>query len=239
MIEVKDLCFSFADKPVLNNISFKLENKENLVILGRSGSGKTVLIKTLLGIYTPTTGSVLIDGLDVHHCDSKMQQDIKKRFAMVFQNAALLDSFTVRQNIALPLYERGETDSNAILDRVKACLALIGLEHTIDLYPSELSGGMRKRIGIARALVYNPEYIVFDEPVSGLDPITADEILFYMSRIIGTAEATLITITHQIESISRVGDQVLFIDNGEVIYSGSVKGLFKTDNEFIKRYVAS
>ncbi|PKN72195.1 MAG: ABC transporter ATP-binding protein [Candidatus Cloacimonetes bacterium HGW-Cloacimonetes-3] len=239
MIEVKDLCYSFADKQVLKNISFKLENKENLVILGRSGSGKTVLIKTLLGIYTPDLGTVLIDGLDVHHCDAKIQQEIKKRFAMVFQNAALLDSFTVRQNIALPLYERGETDSNVILDKVKACLSLIGLENTINLYPSELSGGMRKRIGIARALVYNPEYIIFDEPVSGLDPITADEILFYISRIIGTAEATLITITHQIESISRVGDQVLFIDNGEVIYSGSVNALFRTDNEFIKRYVAS
>jgi phospholipid/cholesterol/gamma-HCH transport system ATP-binding protein len=239
MIEVKDLCFSFAGQPVLKNISFKLLDKENLVILGRSGSGKTVLIKTLLGIYTPDSGSVLIDGLDVHHSERSVKQELHKRFAMVFQNAALLDSFTVRQNVALPLYERGETDSGLILEKVKKSLSIIGLEHTIDLYPSELSGGMRKRIGIARALVYNPEYIIFDEPVSGLDPITADEILYYISRIIETAEATLITITHQIESISRIGNQVLFIDDGEVIYSGSVKGLLNTSNEFINRYIAS
>jgi len=238
MIEVIDLSYSLSAKPILKNVSFKLDTGENLVILGRSGSGKTMLIKCLFGIISPDSGSVLIDGLDVHKCEKQARLELHKRFAMVFQNAALLDSFTVFQNVALPLYERGETNSDLIQRKVRACLSKVGLENTIDLYPSELSGGMRKRIGIARALVYDPEYIVFDEPVSGLDPLTSDEILFYISRIIETAEATLITITHQIESIDRIGNQVLFIDEGQGIYYGTVRDLSKTSNEYIQKYIA-
>jgi len=238
MIEVSDLSYSFSGKPILNNISFKLEDGENLVILGRSGSGKTILIKCLFGIISPDSGHVFVDGLDVHRCEKQVRLQLHRRFAMVFQNAALLDSFTVFQNVALPLYERGETNCDLIQSKVKSCLSKVGLENTIDLYPSELSGGMRKRIGIARALVYDPEYIVFDEPVSGLDPITSDEVLYYISRIIETAEATLITITHQIESMGRVGNQVLFIDEGHVIYYGAVSDLSKTSNEYIQKYIS-
>ncbi|MDY0152583.1 MAG: ATP-binding cassette domain-containing protein [Candidatus Cloacimonas sp.] len=260
MIQVKDLCVSLNGKQILKDISFDLQEGQNLAILGRSGSGKTVLIKSLLGIYMPDSGEVIIDGIDIHRGDQKACQDLKMRFAMVFQNAALLDSFTVLQNVALPLYERGSGDSDEIQKKVIESLKTVGLEHTLDLYPAQLSGGMRKRIGIARALVYSPDYIIFDEPVSGLDPITAGEVLFYISRIKNgivskvnnkdtiakvhvaaatqTSVATLITITHEIRNLDQIADRVLFLDNGSVLFSGSVPELQHSTNEFIKRYLA-
>lgn len=155
---------------------------------------------------------------------------------MVFQHAALLDSFTVFQNVALPLYERGEKNEEYIRHRVQECLQLVGLEHTLELYPAELSGGMRKRIGIARALVYKPDYLIFDEPVSGLDPITADETLYYMTQIIKNNSATMITITHDISTIGQLGQKVLFINNGEQIYYDSYKSLMSSENTVIRQY---
>ncbi|MCK9556997.1 MAG: ATP-binding cassette domain-containing protein [Candidatus Cloacimonetes bacterium] len=236
MIAVKELRISLGGREILQGIDFVLPFGENLVILGKSGSGKTVLIKSLLGIYPPDAGSVIIDGIDIYNCSKEELNSIKKRFAMVFQHAALLDSFTVFQNVALPLYERGEKDENYIRQRVQACLQLVGLEHTLKLYPAELSGGMRKRIGIARALVYKPDYLIFDEPVSGLDPITANETLYYMTQIIKNNTATMITITHDISTIDQLGQKVLFIHNGEQIYYDSYKNLMSSDNSIIRKY---
>jgi len=238
MISVFQLSVSLGGQNILNNISFVLPDKHNMVILGRSGSGKTVLIKTLLGIYTPDSGEVIIDGTDVHSSLAEDRKELKKRFAMVFQNAALLDSFTVKQNVALPLYERGQTDSEAIRDKVIACLKTVGLEHTLELYPAQLSGGMRKRIGIARALVYDPDYIVFDEPVSGLDPITSSEIIYYISQIASMEKATLITITHEIRNLEQICNQLLFLDNGNLLFYGSLAELGATSNSFIKKYMS-
>jgi phospholipid/cholesterol/gamma-HCH transport system ATP-binding protein len=163
---------------------------------------------------------------------------VKKRFAMVFQHAALLDSFTVFQNVALPLYERGIKDEEHIMSKVSECLELVGLADTQDKYPAELSGGMRKRIGIARALVYQPDYLIFDEPTSGLDPITASETLYYMTQIIKDNTATVITITHDITTIAQLGQKVLFIDGGKQVYYGSYQGLIKSDNAIIRQYFA-
>ena len=238
MISVQNLCVSLNNRQILSDVSFELLDGHNLVILGRSGSGKTVLIKSLLGIYSPDAGTVIIDGVDVHRGSSTAKQSLKKRFAMVFQNAALLDSYNVLQNVALPLYERGESDTDLIMEKVIGSLKLVGLENTLELYPAQLSGGMRKRIGIARALVYEPSYIIFDEPVSGLDPITAKEILYYISRIIENAAATLITITHEISSMDMIGDRALFLDAGKVLFCGSISDLKKSSDEFLLRYLS-
>jgi len=236
MISVKGLKISLTGKEILRKIDFVLPFGENLVILGKSGSGKTVLIKSLLGIYPPDEGNIVIDGIDIYDCSKEELNSIKSRFAMVFQHAALLDSFTVFQNVALPLYERGEKDETFILRRVQECLKLVGLEHTLEMHPAELSGGMRKRIGIARALVYQPDYLIFDEPVSGLDPITADETLFYMKQIIKNNSATMITITHDISTIGQLGQKVLFINNGEQLYYDSFQKLVSSDNAIIRKY---
>lgn len=239
VIKVEQLKLSLAGKQILAGIDFLLPDGENLVILGRSGSGKTVLIKSLLGIYPPDEGSIEIDGVNLYQCSKSELSKLKQRFAMVFQHAALLDSFTVYQNVALPLYERGERDETMILHRVSECLRLVGLEHTLEQYPAELSGGMRKRIGIARALVYNPDYIIFDEPVSGLDPITADETLFYLTEIIKENSATLITITHDINTIRHLGRKILFIEMGKMLYYGSYDELTGSKDATINRYFNS
>ncbi len=227
---------SLAGHEILKGIDFVLPFSENLVILGRSGSGKTVLIKSLLGIYPPDEGSIVVDGCDLYGCPKAELNELKQRFAMVFQHAALLDSFTIFQNVALPLYERGEKNEDYIMSRVLECLQLVGLEDTLDKYPAELSGGMRKRIGIARALVYQPDYLIFDEPTSGLDPITAAETLYYMTEIIKNNTATVITITHDIAIIPLLGQKVLFIDEGKQVYYGSYQGLMKSDNALIRQY---
>jgi len=236
MIAVNNLRVSLNNREILKGIDFELENGRNLVILGRSGCGKTVLIKTILGIYSPCHGSVVIDGLDVHRADKNDQLALKKRIAMVFQNAALLDSFSVMQNVALPLYERGEKDAEAIFDKVRKCLEVVSLEHTLDLYPSQLSGGMRKRVGIARALVYDPDYIVFDEPISGLDPLTAGEVMYYIARIADHSSATLLTITHELKNMESIGDRVLFMDDGKQLYFGSIDDFRSSTDPYIREY---
>ncbi|MDD3536366.1 MAG: ATP-binding cassette domain-containing protein [Candidatus Cloacimonetes bacterium] len=236
MIQVQGLRLSLGAKLILDGIDFCLPDGENLVILGRSGSGKTVLIKCLLGLYPPEKGSIIIDGKDIFQSSREERSTIKNTFAMVFQHAALLDSFTVYQNVALPLYERGNKDESFIQKRVNEALALVGLEHTQKQYPSELSGGMRKRIGIARALVYEPSYIIFDEPVSGLDPITASETLYYMSEIIASKRATLITITHDLGSIAHLGQKALFIEMGKMLYYGDIEDIRQDKHPTIQRY---
>lgn len=237
MIEVNKLKLSISNKPILQDVSFKLDDGQNLIILGRSGSGKTVLIKTLMGIFKPDEGSITIDGTDMHNGNKQRHSAIQHDFAMVFQNAALLDSFTVFQNVALPLYERGKIDYTTALEKVKKSLSVVGLEATLDKYPSELSGGMRKRIGIARALVYEPKYIIFDEPVSGLDPITASEVLFYIRHIINSVQATTITITHDIRQLEEIGDQILFLDEGRALFYGTHEKMAKCTNTLLRQFL--
>ncbi len=237
MIQVSKLSLSIDGRAILRDIDFTLDEGHNLIILGRSGSGKTVLIKTLMGFFRPDAGRVLVDGRDVYAPHKLMDQMSQHNIAMVFQNAALLDSFTVFQNVALPLYERGGLEYQDVLAKVRNCLAVVGLEETLDKYPSELSGGMRKRVGIARALVYDPRYIIFDEPVSGLDPITASEVLYYITRIIKTAKATTITITHDIRNLSDIGDRVLFIEDGQALFFGPLRQLYDTDHPLLRQFL--
>lgn len=234
MVSVQNLSLSLDDKPILKDISFELGDENNLIILGRSGSGKTVLSKTLMGFFPPQEGRVIIDNVDIYQ-DATSESD-KSQFAIVFQNAALLDSLSVFQNVALPLYTRGEKDLEKAKEKVRQALFEVGLEDASEKFPAQLSGGMRKRVGIARALVYKPRYIVFDEPVSGLDPITADEVLYYINRIVESKTATTITITHDVRNLERVGDMVLFLEAGEAIYYGSLDKLNRERTPLIRDF---
>lgn len=236
MVSVQNLSLSLDDKPILKDISFELGDNNNLVILGRSGSGKTVLSKTLMGFFPPQQGRVIIDHVDIYQNSSNNLESDKSQFAIVFQNAALLDSLSVFQNVALPLYTRGEKDLEKVKEKVRQALCEVGLEDEGDKFPAQLSGGMRKRVGIARALVYEPRYIVFDEPVSGLDPITANEVLYYINRIVESETATTITITHDVRNLERVGDMVLFLEAGEALYYGSLDDLSQTTSPLIRDF---
>ncbi len=239
MIEVENLNLSLAGQSILEDVSFRLEDGHNLIIVGRSGSGKTVLIKTLMGLFHPASGSIRVDGVDVHADDKELVSEVRRSFSMVFQNSALLDSYSVFQNVALPLYERDETDYPAIMEKVRHSLAVVGLEDIMDKYPAELSGGMRKRVGIARALVYDPRYIIFDEPVSGLDPITSAEILYYITQIIGFVKATTITITHDTRNLDQIGDHILFLEQGRALFFGSLAKIRQSDDPLIRQFMQS
>jgi len=236
VISVTGLSLALGDRPILQNLSFELPDGHNLIILGRSGSGKSVLSKTLMGFVRPSEGSVYIDGRDIYASPDTDGDDSGEQFAIVFQNAALLDSLSVFQNVALPLYTRGEKDTHKVHLQVEQALAEVGLADTMQKFPSELSGGMRKRVGIARALVYNPKYIVFDEPVSGLDPITADEVLYYINHIVTSKAATTITITHEVRDLERVGDMVLFLESGRAQYFGTLSDLTKHKDPLIRQF---
>lgn len=237
MISVTDLQLSLSGTIILHDLSFTLETGQNLVILGRSGSGKTVLVKTIMGFFQPDKGDVVIDGESMYSLRDRQSTPDTHRFAMVFQNSALLDSLSVFQNVSLPLYARGRKDMANARERVKQCLAVVGLEHTLDMYPSELSGGMRKRVAIARALVYNPRYVVFDEPLSGLDPITAEEIRYYINQIVSQKQVTVITITHETMDLCSTGEKVLFLEAGSCLYYGDTAGLKTSKNEFIRKFM--
>ncbi|MFO8145695.1 MAG: ATP-binding cassette domain-containing protein [Candidatus Syntrophosphaera sp.] len=237
MVKVKNLCLSLAGNSIIRDISFVLEDAQNLIILGRSGAGKTILIKTLMGMFPPDSGTVSVDGIDVYNGPNHQRDIVRHKFSMVFQNAALLDSFNVFQNVALPLYERAGISYSEALERVEKSLAVVGLEGTLEKYPSELSGGMRKRVAIARALVYEPQYIIFDEPVSGLDPITANEVLYYISHIINSYQATTITITHDIRNLNDLGNCVLFIENGEAVFYGSIDDMRLCKDPLLKQFI--
>lgn len=236
MISVIGLKLNLGGKEILKDVSFELPDGHNLIILGRSGSGKTVLSKTLMGFFPPSSGSVKIDDRDIYSDQPLPFDGSQKQFAIVFQNAALLDSLSVFQNVALPLYTRGEKDNQFVRETVRQALDEVGLADAIDKFPAELSGGMRKRVGIARALVYNPAYIVFDEPVSGLDPITADEVLYYINRIVSSKSATTITITHEVRDLERVGDTVLFLEAGKALYYGPLIGLTNQREPLIRKF---
>jgi len=238
VIKVDKLTVGFYGKIVLKDISFELPDKQNLVILGKSGSGKTVLIKSLLGINLPESGTIILDGVDIHKADDELVHAAKAHFAMVFQNAALLDSFTIYQNVALPLYERGQMSEAEIEEKVDFCLDKVGLKHTKNMVPSELSGGMRKRIGIARALVYDPAYIIFDEPISGLDPITAKEIVYYIAQIASERKVSVITITHDIRDLEQIADLVLFIHEGESRFFGKIGDIWQNQDPLVSSFLA-
>lgn len=237
MISLQNVSVRLRDKEILQDISFNIDDGKNLIILGKSGSGKTVLIKTMIGLFTPDKGQIRIDGINTSTGDKSAVNGVMQKISMVFQNAALIDSFTVFQNVALPLYEREQHTDAEIHERVVKCLELVGLLNVLELYPSELSGGMRKRVGIARALIYEPKYIIFDEPISGLDPVTADEILFYMSEIIRTQEITTITITHDLQNLKQIGDTILFINDGRSTYYDSIERFSNSSDPAVKEFI--
>jgi phospholipid/cholesterol/gamma-HCH transport system ATP-binding protein len=221
MINISHVNLKINHKEILKDITINIPDDRKTIIIGKSGCGKTMLMKTLEGLHRPQSGTIKIDGIEITPKTYTQRGDVFDKIAMLFQYAALLDSFTVFQNIALPLRERRQLSEADINEKVSEMLCFVNLEHSANLYPSELSGGMRKRIGLARAMVTNPRYLILDEPTTGLDPLTAEEVMTFLEMVISSKDVIPITITHDPYCINKLGDYIIMIDNGSIIFSGN------------------
>lgn len=239
MIEVKDLYKEFDGVPVLKGISTKFEQGKTNLVIGQSGSGKTVLLKCLLGLHVPDKGIISFDGRKHTELDIKGRRQLRKDIGMVFQGGALYDSLTVEENIMFPLKMFTSDNYEVMLERVNFVLQRVNLSNVNNKYPAELSGGMQKRVAIARAIVMNPKYLFCDEPNSGLDPNTATVIDNLIQEI--TKEYQMITVinSHDMNSVMEIGETIIFLKDGVKAWEGSNKEIFKTKNEAIVNFVYS
>ncbi len=239
MIEIKNLSKSFSGKEILKNLSFSFEKGKTNLVIGKSGSGKTVLLKCLLGLYKPSQGEILFDSQDILSLSNKNLKKIRKEIGMVFQGGALFDSMNIEQNVLFPLKMFSDFSSKEMLNRVNFCLKRVNLENVNHLYPSEISGGMKKRVAIARAIVLNPKYLFCDEPNSGLDPHTAILIDNLLQEITHEYGMTTVINTHDMNSLFQIGERILFIKDGKRAWSGLNSQVFKSDNPDIQDFVFS
>ena len=237
MIEIKGLNKTFGDKHILHDINTKFDKGKVNLIIGQSGSGKSVLTKCIVGLHKPETGAVLYDGSDFVTMDRKTKVEIRKRIGMLFQGSALFDSLTVEQNVMFPLNMFTKQTKKEKLDRVNFCLDRVNLNGTNHLFPAECSGGMQKRIAIARAIAMNPSYLFCDEPNSGLDPQTAIVIDNLIREITYEYDITTVVITHDMNSVIEIGDNIMFIHKGQNWWEGSSKDILTTDNQEILDFV--
>jgi len=221
MICIQNISKSFSDRLILNNISFTINKGEKIAIIGESGIGKSVLLKCIIGLLAPDDGNILIDNQDINLITFKKLQKVRSKFGMVFQFGALFDSMTVSENIGLALQKLTNCDTLEINDRISRSLREVNMEGTEQKIPSELSGGMKKRVGIARAIALNPEYMLYDEPTTGLDPIMTDSINRLINNFHGKGATTSVVVTHEMRTVRDVADRVLMLYNGKIQFDGS------------------
>jgi len=221
MIEIRDIHKSFGDRTILAGVSGTFEKSNNSLVIGASGTGKSVLLKVMVGLVKPDKGQVLYDGRDLVNSSVAVQREIRREMGMLFQNSALFDSQTVEENVRFPLDILTEMPMDEKRDRVQACLKRVGLEAAGKKMPSELSGGMRKRVGIARAIVNDPRYLFCDEPNSGLDPQTSILIDELISEITDEFKITTIVVTHDMNSVMGIGEYVMFLYQGHKLWEGN------------------
>jgi phospholipid/cholesterol/gamma-HCH transport system ATP-binding protein len=237
MIEVKQLWKSFGGKPVLQGVDMTIATGESLTIIGQSGCGKSVLLKHLIGLLLPDSGSVIVDGSDICAVRQKELYEVRKRFGILFQSAALFDSMTVEENVGLGLSRHTKLSESEIDARVDECLNLVSLPGTQKLKPAELSGGMRKRVGLARAIAMKPKYILYDEPTTGLDPITADSINDLIIAMNHEMKVTTVVVTHDMVSAYKISDRIVMIHKGVVVHSGTPDETRESSIDIVRNFV--
>ena len=239
MIEVKDIKKSFGDAQILKGISTTFEAGKTNLIIGRSGSGKTVLLKTLLGIHTPDEGTIAFNGKIYSELTKDEKRDLRTEIGMVFQGSALFDSMTVEENVGFPLKMFTNKKKNEIRDRVNQVLERVNLVDANNKYPSEIYGGMQKRVAIARAIVNNPKYLFCDEPNSGLDPETSILIDVLIQEITKEYNMTTVINTHDMNSVLQIGEKIVFLKNGLKEWEGTNEEILETKNKSIVEFVYS
>ena len=237
-IQLENVCKSFGPKHVLNGLSLSVEKGKSLVVIGGSGTGKSVMLKSILGIITPDSGSIKIAGEEVTGLKGEARERFLSRFGMLFQGGALFDSISVWENVAFGLTHGRRTPRAQAKEIAMEKLALVGLSADVGkLYPAELSGGMQKRVGLARAIAADPEIIFFDEPTTGLDPIMADVINNLIVDLVKRLGATTISITHDMASARKIADDIAMIYKGEIIWQGPAKMIDRSGNPYVDQFI--
>ena len=237
MIEIKNIYKSFEGREVLKDISSTFEKGKTNLIIGQSGSGKTVLIKSIVGLFDIEGGEILFDGRNTRNMDFQEQKLLRQEIGMVFQNGALFDSLTVEENVRFPMDMFTPMSMKDKITRLNFCLDRVNIKNSNHLYPSEISGGMRKRVAIARAIALNPKYLFCDEPNSGLDPVTSILIDALIKEITAEFDITTIINTHDMNSVMEIGDNILFISEGEKCWEGNSSQIFNTRNKKLNAFV--
>jgi phospholipid/cholesterol/gamma-HCH transport system ATP-binding protein len=237
MIEVKDVYKSFRDNHVLRGVSLVVDRGETVVIIGRSGCVKSVLLKAIIGLLPVDSGSILVDGEDISNGSIRDIYRIRRKFGMLFQASALFDSMTVDENVGLALREHTTMPEEEIRKVVAEKLELVGLSGIRNLKPAELSGGMRKRVGLARALAMDPDYILYDEPTTGLDPIMGDRINELVLDLKRKLRLTSIAVTHDIKSAYKIADRIALLYGGKIVFSGTPSEVESTDDPLVQQFV--
>jgi phospholipid/cholesterol/gamma-HCH transport system ATP-binding protein len=238
VVELRDVVLNFEEKGVLQGVSLKVEPLERLVIMGQSGSGKSTILRLILGLLQPTAGSIFFKQFEISRLPRRKLQQIRSRIGMVYQYSALLSSRNVRDNVALPLEELTDKSRDEIDGIVDEKLALVGMTHAREQMPSELSGGMKKRISLARALVMDPELILFDEPTAGLDPVIGSVIDELIISLTEKSEVTSIIVTHEMDSAFRIGTRMAMLYQGKIIEEGEPGEFQRSTNPVVAQFLS-
>ncbi|MEM9339360.1 MAG: ATP-binding cassette domain-containing protein [Bacteroidota bacterium] len=237
MIEIANISKTFDERQVLFDVSATFEKGKTNLIIGASGTGKSVLLKNIVGLLKPETGSVSFDGRDFVHANKELQTEVRREMGMLFQGGALFDSSNVEENVMFPLNVLTKIPNDEKLDRVNFCLERVGLENVNKKMPSEISGGMKKRVGIARAIVNHPNYLFCDEPNSGLDPQTSIRIDNLIQDITNEYQMTTVVVTHDMNSVLEIGDTIIFIFQGKKIWEGNKDDILTSDLQELDEFV--
>jgi phospholipid/cholesterol/gamma-HCH transport system ATP-binding protein len=239
IIELKDLCKSFGDLVVLDGINLSVEKGESLAIIGASGTGKSVMLKHIIGLMAPDSGEVFFDGENVAELSDAELVEVRRRIGMLFQSAALFDSMTVEENVGLGLKESRKFSADEIRDIVQEKLELVDLAGAGEKLPSELSGGMKKRVGLARAIANDPEVLLYDEPTTGLDPIIAEMINELIARLNDRLSVTSLSVTHDMKSAFHIADRVVMLHKGRIHFDGTTEELKKSQDKYVRDFIDS
>ena len=237
MIEVRDLQKNFGAQKILDGVSLRIETGESVVIIGRSGGGKSVLLKHLVGLLQPDAGTVLIDGENIEPMTERELLRVRSKFGMLFQSAALFDSMTVAENVGFAFRRNKQISQAEIQQKVAEALEVVDLPGTQNKKPSELSGGMRKRVGLARAIVYQPQIVLYDEPTTGLDPIVSDSIDRLILRVRDRFKVTSVVVTHDMRSARRVGQRILMLHNKKIYATGTPDEIFNSADPIVRQFI--
>ena len=238
MIDLEHITVTADERKILDDVTFRVQKGETKVLLGPSGAGKSSVLKIILGLWRPEAGTVTVDGTEITKLSEREQMPIRRRMSMVFQGNALFDSLTVGENVGFFLREHSDMTDAEVRDRVDECLEFVNLPGTVDLLPEEISGGMKKRVAIARAIAFHPEVILYDEPTTGLDPINAKTVTELVMKLKQERRVTSVIVTHILRDAFAVGDSLALINEGAIVFDGTAQALLAADDPFVRNFLS-